>query len=338
MKKRDSENKNNESLTEELVKDCNFNNLKNNFSIVNSIVNIERIQNTFTSKRHFFQRLDDNQIKLVDYLIHKLPQIDKDSWEKRFLLGGVYVNGIPASFDDILNAPCNIEYYEPKYEIDSLENFFPKFDKNNIVYENNGIVVYYKPRKLPTTPSKEQKIYNLRSYLENYYNEKVHLPSRLDTSTQGLVIGSYKEECHKFVQKLFEYKKIQKYYMLKVQGDVPFEEYDCNFCITKSPEHPVLRISSLDGKSARTIFKVIKRDLKEDTTILVARPITGRTHQIRVHISSLGFPIIGDNFYNGKINDELCLVCYKLEFEDEDSNLITIKAPLNLLPSWAREI
>lgn len=311
---------------------------KKQFQIQNSVVNFDRIQNTFTSKRNFFQRLDCSEVRLVDYLISVMPHIDTESWRKRFLLGGIFVNGIPANFDDIINYPCNIEYYEPKYDIDNLSEFFPKFCKDNIVYEKNGIVVYYKPRKLPTTPSKEQKFYNLRSYLEKYYKSQVHLPSRLDTSTQGLVIGSYQEERHEFVQKLFEKKDIQKYYMLKVSGDVPFEEYDCDFNISKSKEHPVLRISvsneSNEGKEARTIFKVIKRNREENSTILLARPITGRTHQIRVHISSLGFPIIGDNFYNGAINSELCLVCFKLEFKDRDSNLITINAPYNLLPDW----
>lgn len=304
-------------------------------NITNARVNLDRIQNTFTSKRHFFQKLDSTNVRLVDFLIRSLPNIKQSSWEDRFMLGGVFVNGAPASFDDIINFPCNVEYYEPKYEIENLQDFFPKFSKENIVYEKDGIVVYYKPRKLPTTPSKEQKIYNLRSYLEKYYNSSVHLPSRLDTSTQGLVIGSYLESEHEFVQKLFEHKKIQKYYMLKVEGIVPFDEYECDFFIAKSKEHPVLRISTLDsGKEAKTIFKVVKKDTLENSTIMIAKPITGRTHQIRVHASSLGFPIIGDNFYDGKINSELCLVCFKLEFEDKNKNFITIKAPKELVPSW----
>lgn len=307
---------------------------KKDYEIKNSVVDLERIQNTFTSKRHFFQKLDSSKIRLVDYLINVLPNISAQSWEQRFLLGGVFVNGIPASIEDEITCPCNIEYYEPKYDIDSLDSFFPKFNTENIVYENNGIVVYYKPRKLPTTPSKEQIKYNLRTYLENYYKNSVHLPSRLDTSTQGLVIGSYIDATNEFVQKLFEHKKVQKYYMLKVDGIVSFDEYDCNFCIDKSDKHPVLRISSNEGKSARTIFTVVKRDFVENTTVLIARPITGRTHQIRVHISSLGYPIIGDNFYNGKIYKELCLVCYKLEFEDMNGDFKRIIAPKELVPTW----
>ncbi len=308
--------------------------------INNSVLDLERVQSTFTSKHHFFQNLDRSNVKLVDYLVEALPHIAPSSWEKRFFLGGVFVNGLCANIKDEITAPCNVEYYEPKYDVENAKDFFPKFDKKNIVYEKDGIVVYYKPRKLPTLPTKEQFHFNLRTYLENYYHSKVHLPSRLDTSTAGLVIGSYKESEHKFVQKLFEQKNIQKYYILKVKGSVPFDEYDCNFCIDKSSEHRVLRISSLDGgKPARTIFTVLKKDKEEDTTTLIARPITGRTHQIRVHISSLGFPIIGDNFYNGKINDELCLVCFKLEFKDKMQNLITVKAPKDLTPSWVlREV
>ncbi len=301
-------------------------------SLNNSIVDLERIQNTFTSRRHFFQRLENTPIKLRDFLVMMLPFIEEKSWDKRFLLGGVFVNGKPVyNVDEIIIGPSNIEYYEPKFDIEKIEEFFPKFDKNNIVYEKDGIVIYYKPRKLPTIPSKEQRFFNLRTYLEKYYDSSVHVPSRLDTSTQGLVIGSYKEQTHEFVQKLFEYKKIQKFYILKVNGLVDWDEYDCNFCIDKSKDHPVLRVSSNEGKKAETIFTVVKRDKEENSTILIAKPITGRTHQIRVHISSLGFPIIGDNFYNGKMAPALNLICFKLKFKDKNDEEKTIIAPENLV-------
>lgn len=298
----------------------------------NSVVNLERIQNTFTSKRYFFQKLDNFPISIKDYFISVLPEIFPDSWDKRFYLGGVFVNGNPIlNSSEIIDFPANIEYYEPKFDIDKIEDFFPKFDKNNIVYEENGIVIYYKPRKLPTIPSKEQRFFNLRSYLEKYYGTSVHIPSRLDTSTQGLVIGSYREDTNEFVQKLFEYKRIQKFYMLEVDGIVPWNEYDCNFCIDKSKDHPVLRVSSYEGKQARTVFLVIKRDKEKNSTILLAKPITGRTHQIRVHISSLGFSIIGDNFYNGKTASVLHLVCFKLKFKDKNDDEKIIIAPPNVL-------
>lgn len=298
---------------------------------------LERIQNTFTSKRHYFEKLNNDSISIFDFFTKNISHIERETWPKRFSLGGVFVNGEPISdLSFNLNFPCKIEYYEPKFDINDPEIFFPKFQRKNIIYEQDGIVVYYKPRKLPTTPSKEQDKYNLRTYLEDYYKSSVHLPSRLDTSTQGLVIGSYKEESHTFVQKLFEYKQIQKYYVLEVCGKFPYEIYECDFKIKKSSFHPVLREASLDeGKDAKTIFKLLKYDENKDTSLLLAKPITGRTHQIRVHASALGFSIIGDNFYNGKIENELHLACVKLEFFNQNNEKVEIAIPKDFkTPSW----
>ena len=90
---------------------------KKQFQIQNSVVNFDRIQNTFTSKRNFFQRLDSSEVRLVDYLISVMPHIDTESWRKRFLLGGIFVNGIPANFDDIIK--CVIK--NPDFELDKIK-------------------------------------------------------------------------------------------------------------------------------------------------------------------------------------------------------------------------
>ena len=290
----------------------------------------------FSSLYHKFAHYDGGL--LFEFLSKNLTHIPSSEWEKRANYGGIYVNGLLANQDQTLPTPASIEYYEPKYPIEDAEKFFPKFSSDWIVFEDQFILVSYKPAGLPTMPAKEQNKYSLRSYLDKYVGHAVHCPSRLDTSTQGLVIVSKDSRTHGLLQQVFEHKRIRKEYRFVTDAVVDWEFFEANQPIGKSPEHPVLRcINGTNAKSAHTRFEKI-RSIESGGTVIRALPTTGRTHQIRVHSSAHGFPIRFDKFYSSYTEmpkGPLCLLSYAISLKHPvtDENLV-IQMPDNLLPTW----
>jgi RluA family pseudouridine synthase len=283
-------------------------------------------------------------LPLLSFLIEKLPHLPESSWQERSKWGGIYLNGRLAALETLLTIPCWIEYYEPKFGLEhAKEELEPLEISKHLVYEDEWIGVVYKPNRLHTNPAREQSHYSVRSALDAHYGKPVHLPSRLDFSTAGLLAYSHNPSSHAKLQGLFEQRKIIKQYLALGKG-VPLWE-SCVFQgrIAKDTRHPILRdMTHGEGKQSLTIFeKIAKVNLATDGqdnehALILATPKTGRTHQIRLHLSSLGHPIAGDNFYCGIPHPQLHLLSYRLEFEHPVTSKATyLEAPRALLPQWA---
>ena len=305
--------------------------------------NNDRITESLGSIYHCFKYYDNLPADLITALKINLSHIAADSWEERFDWGGVYVNGKIAKNNQKLPCPCRIEYYEPKISIEYQKNQFPKFNSNWIIYEDDFLIICFKPYNLPSMISKEQIKINLYNYLKDYSNCDIHLPSRLDFSTAGLILISKNEKSHPLLQKMFESKKIKKTYILETPYLPEWDEFELISRIDKDLAHPILRkVVTTGGKEAITLFKKIRESKFIDcennpikTCLLEAQPKTGRTHQIRVHTAYLGKPIIGDNFYGGLASDCLHLVSHGIEFKHPLTNeLISYTIPSSLLPYW----
>jgi 23S rRNA-/tRNA-specific pseudouridylate synthase len=187
-------------------------------------------------------------------------------------------------------------------------------------------------------PAKEQRHYSLKGYLERHFNTSIHMPSRLDVSAQGLVIVSLSSAAHAGLQHAFERRTAHKMYSLATDRCAPFEERVIDRKIAQDPAHPVLRTTTLsEGQSATTVLTFSHDSMSEGLAISVinAQPITGRTHQIRVHAASQGLPIVGDNFYGGTPARYLHLVSRFIEVTHPvTNNKLRISAPVELLPDW----
>lgn len=307
-------------------------------------LDLQRIESAFTSRCHrfLFHTPETTPASVISALTQNLPHIDPLSWEQRLAWGGTFVNGIEVNQEQSLPVPCKLEYYEPKFRIEDADTVFPAFSTSFIIYEDSHLLAVFKPAKLSTLPGKEQKHYNLRSYLDQYVGAPVHMPSRLDMSTAGLVIVSKRMESHNRLQSLFVRRTIQKTYLLEVSDEVKWSSNENRRSLDKDPRHPVLRRTvESGGKVAHTQFRRIASHESETgpRTLLEAKPVTGRTHQIRVHSADLGLPIVGDDFYGGAPESGLRLLSFSLSFRHPlTSEPLKLRVPSHLLPAWALAI
>jgi 23S rRNA-/tRNA-specific pseudouridylate synthase len=302
---------------------------------------LERIEKTFNT-RHKDIILTSPPLVGLNTIIATLNEVfdysENVSWQERLNWGGLFINGVDIKCDGYLEFPCRIEYYEPKIPWNVFVNSVPKYDQSRIVYEDEFLLVYSKPPKLPCVSSREQRSHNLRSYIESILGIPVHMPSRLDLSTEGLVPVSKSILSHHALQKEYQHRRVTKRYLFRSESKPNWIKSEVTLPIGKSKSHPVLREIDYRGeldstKSALTSFTVLNSD--NNSTLIEAIPHTGRTHQIRVHAQYLNCSIIGDNFYSGKESDSLNLLCYELNIHHPiNQNFMKIQIPDKLLPTW----
>jgi RluA family pseudouridine synthase len=275
---------------------------------------------------------------LAPFLAHHLPHIDPSSWGERFEFGGVYVNGLEALHDRELPLPCKVEYYEPKFDISEAASIFPPFRDDYILYRDEHVIAVYKPPGLSSMPAKEQRHFSVKTSVERCTGATVHMPSRLDVSTQGLIIMSISEHAHARLQQAFEHRHVMKEYRCASTFISPWNSKTVELPIGRDARHSVLRrVDQESGQHARTEFISIGSAISEGLQINVFRalPTTGRTHQIRVHAAASGIPLLGDRFYGDTPASHLHLVSYAVALKHPvtGSNL-QISVPQRLLPPW----
>jgi len=272
-------------------------------------------------------------------LAHELPDTPRTVLERQLLAGAVYVNGLRIEADTPLTPPVKLEYFEPKDGSAPP----PAFDERWVVFEDEDLLAVAKPAGLTAMPARDQRFHNLKALMEARTGAPIHMPSRLDTSTAGLVVVSKTPRMHPRLQHIFERRRVEKVYLAEVSGEVDFTSTTVENEIGRDPTHQVLRrVVSTGGKRAVTHFEKLRtRSVAAPeggaiATTLKALPVTGRTHQIRVHTAHLGAPIIGDNFYGGLPAPELHLVCWRLAFPHPMTGAaVRLTVPEHHTPTWA---
>jgi RluA family pseudouridine synthase len=290
------------------------------------------------SEEELFER------SIVAELTRRLPHIDTSTWPERFLLGGVYLAGRSVDASAQIVPPCRLEYYEPNIPLEVVATFYPAFNTSSILYHDDDLAVVAKPDGLPTTPARDQVRYNLQRYLSEHFVKPVHMPSRLDTAVSGILLCSLSSRANRYFQKAYERHWIEKYYLAEIAGVPKWEHCRVQRALTRDARHPVLRRCVLDpevGESAETKLTRLSSFQADDgvRSVLQAEPLTGRTHQIRVHCRSEGFPIVGDPFYGGLPAQTLHLASYGVRFRHPYRNqMMTYELPPPLQPEWLRSI
>jgi len=166
-----------------------------------------------------------------------------------------------------------------------------------ILHEDDAIVVVDKPAPLPVHPSGRFNRNTLLFLLNEVYAPEVLRPvHRLDANTTGVMVLARTRHHASRIQPQFARGEVDKQYLARVQGHPADDVFACDAAIASEPGNLGSRDVDPRGLAARTEFEVLKRNA-DGTALLRARPLTGRTNQIRVHLWTLGWPICGDQAY-----------------------------------------
>jgi len=183
----------------------------------------------------------------------------------------------------------------------------------------NDFAVYDKPSGLSVHPHSRLSPYTLNDEIKHQFGDDANATHRIDQETSGLVLVSCNKKSETVLKKLFSERLISKRYLAMVRGEVK-EQIDIQEPLFRK-DHPNLLISMVvkvdpKGKPAHTIIKPLRYFPEHNMTLVEASPLTGRTHQIRVHLFHVKHPIIGDPVYGPKEEDVNRFIKKELSPED----------------------
>jgi UPF0176 protein len=277
---------------------------------------------------------------LLETLCRVVPHIPRSDWERKcaenLLLNYRHE---PVSASQIVRAG---------------ERYFNKFPgivepavngDIRILHEDEALIVVNKPAPLPMHAGGRFNRNTLQYILNGVYHPEKPKPAhRLDANTTGLVLLTRTRHFAALLQPQFARGAVEKVYLVRVQGHPQSELFSCEAPISAEPGEVGSRNVDLEsGLPSRTDFRVLRRE-NDGTALLEARPFTGRTNQIRVHLWHLGFPVCGDAVYLPKKTfgatqtlaiDEapLCLHSWRIRFAHPlTRQTVEFTAPS---PTWA---
>lgn len=261
--------------------------------------------------------------------------------EEKILLNGKKVK---VSYKVKENDSVSLEEEKPK-EIELKAQDIPI----EILYEDNDIIVVNKPKGLVVHPGNGNPDGTLVNSLMNICKDSLSgiggeirpgIVHRLDKDTSGVIVAAKNDKAHINLSEQIKNHEVEKTYITLVRGIVKENEATINMPIGRNKNDRKKMAVEKDGKVAITNFKVLERFPKDNCTLLEVKIETGRTHQIRVHLSHIGYPVIGDTTYsNGKNKWGVigqCLHAKSLKFKHPTTGKeMTIEAEL---PDYFKEI
>lgn len=214
--------------------------------------------------------------------------------------GSIKVNGKEENVRYILKKDDIVEITLPSENYSEFVRFIDK--PIDIVYEDDYFLIVNKGINLPSIPSRNAEDESLLERVNYYFKEKninsiPHIVTRLDKNTSGLVLIAK----HRHIHALFSNMEIDKYYTALINGKVKGHGI---------VEAPIRRVSTSiierevgeDGEYAKTEYWLEKHNIKNDISVIRLKLYTGKTHQIRVHMKYLGYPLLGDELYGGDVS------------------------------------
>ncbi len=176
--------------------------------------------------------------------------------------------------------------------------YTPPQEPLQILYEDDDLIVIDKPAELLSVmgrlPEHQDSAY-LR-ILEKFPQAKV--THRLDMATSGILMFAKHRDAEVAISKMFQARTVKKNYIALVQGHLAGQGSIEAPLITDWPNRPKQKVDFEIGKLAQTLYQHLAYDAEQDISRILLEPITGRSHQLRVHLAHIGHPITGDKLYH----------------------------------------
>ncbi len=287
---------------------------------------------------------NDKGKRLDIYIAENFNELSRTMIKKLIESNNILVNDKSEKVSYKVQANDNISIDVPEAKETKLKAQEIPLD---IIYEDSDIIVVNKPKGMVVHPANGNPDGTLVNAILSICKNSLSgiggelrpgIVHRLDKDTSGLIIVAKNDKAHINMSEQIKERNVKKTYIALVRGNVPEEEATINMPIGRSTKDRKKMAVTKNGKQAITHFKVLKRYSKY--TLLEIKIETGRTHQIRVHIAEIGYPVVGDAVYsNGKnefgIEGQM-LHAYKLEFMHPITNKhMELTAPL---PQYFEEI
>ncbi len=280
---------------------------------------------------------NDKNIRLDKFLSNKLQDLSRSYLQKLLKKNYIKVNHEKVKKSYKISVGDDILVKIPPPEKTDIK---PKKMDLDIIYEDQNIIVINKPAGLVVHPApgnwNNTLVNGLLAYTDDLSGisgeKRPGIVHRLDKETSGVLVVAKDDQSHKNLSEQFKQRKVEKIYKTVVKGIVPHKSGKIKAPIGRDPDNrKKMAVTKKNSKKAITRFKLLEK--QNNYSLLQILLKTGRTHQIRVHMSYYGYPVVGDEKYGNnkeKLSSQL-LHAYKLGlFHPVREEWIVFKAPLPL--------
>jgi len=277
---------------------------------------------TQQNRREFNVTPADTRTRLDRFLAKTAPEFSRSRIQTLIRQGYVTVNGAAPRARDMVEAGDRIALVEPPKEAIDLA---PEKIALSVLFEDGDLIVINKPAGISVHPGAGRKTGTLVNALLSHCNdlsgiggkERPGIVHRLDKETSGCLVVAKDDFAHIDLARQFASRTVDKIYLALVAGKPRPASGSIVAPITRHRVHrKKMAIAREGGRMARTDFKVVRTG--REASLLECRLYSGRTHQIRVHLQHLGYPILGDTIYGGRHAGQVSrqmLHAWKLGFE-----------------------
>lgn len=262
-------------------------------------------------------------MRVIDFLLLHIEIDSNKALKRQIENGSLRVNGSMERF-----ASRKLRDKDRIAFTDQPKRANTPFDPKDILFEDEALLIYNKHSGISCDPK------GVLTHLATY-NNRLKLIHRLDKDTSGVLVLAKTDPAQKAMEALFKERLVEKEYYAVVKGSVPFQTKTVSNRLGKISEFSGQTLYGATGPSgleAKTRFSLLKKG--KINSFLACFPETGRTHQIRVHLAELGFPILGDKLYGKEVGrswvpSRLLLHSHRIQFTHPfKQEVVEVLAPL----------